>query len=141
MYHNRQNYLSFWANFCPFTPNKLENQNFEKMKTTSGDIVILQTNTIKDSHKWKLYDVWFLRYWAWQTEFFLILDNFLPFYSPSLTTQRIKILKKWKKQLEISSFYTSLLYMTIIWYMVPGIWGTTDIIFYHLGPFFALLPP
>ena len=98
MYHNRQNYLSFWANFCPFTPNKLENQNFEKMKTTSGDIVILQTNTIKDSHKWKLYDVWFLRYWAWQTEFFLILDNFLPFYPPSLTTQRIKILKKWKKK-------------------------------------------
>ena len=33
-------------------------------------------------HKWKSYDVWFLRYGVWQTEFFLTLDHFLPFYSP-----------------------------------------------------------
>ena len=33
-------------------------------------------------HKWKSYDVWFLRYNAWQTEFFVILDCFLPFYPP-----------------------------------------------------------
>ena len=31
-------------------------------------------------HKWKSYDVWFLRYRAQLAEFFLILDNFLPFY-------------------------------------------------------------
>ena len=31
-------------------------------------------------HKLQSYDVWFLRYGARQTEFFLILDNFLPFY-------------------------------------------------------------
>ena len=50
-------------------------------------------------HKWKSYDVWFLRYGAQQTQFFLILDHFLFFYTPSpLTTQRIKILKKWKKK-------------------------------------------
>ena len=30
-------------------------------------------------HKSKSYDVWFLRYGVWQTEFFLILDHFLPF--------------------------------------------------------------
>ena len=42
-----------------------------------------------------MYDVWLLRYEAWQTEFFVIWDHFLPFYP--LTTQEIKILKKMKK--------------------------------------------
>ena len=31
-------------------------------------------------HKWQSYDVWFLRYEVWRTEFFVILDHFLPFY-------------------------------------------------------------
>ena len=39
---------------------------------------------------------------AWKTEFFVILDSFPPFYT--LTTQKIKMLQKWKKQLKISSF-------------------------------------
>ena len=67
-----------------------------------------------------------------QTEFFLVLDHFLPLLpTPApLTTQITKILKKWKKQLDISSFYTSVPKMTIIWYMVPGIWRFwTDRIF------------
>ena len=46
-------------------------------------------------HKWKSYDVWFLKYGVQQTEFLFILEHFLP-YCP-LTTQKIKILKKWKK--------------------------------------------
>ena len=33
-------------------------------------------------HKWQLYDVCFLRYGVWLTEFFVILDHFVPFYSP-----------------------------------------------------------
>ena len=45
-------------------------------------------------HKWQSYDIWFLRYEAWWTEFFVILDCFLPFYP--LTTQKIKIFKQWK---------------------------------------------
>ena len=43
-------------------------------------------------HKWQSYDVWFLKYGAWQTYFFVILDHFLHFYP--LTTQKIKILIK-----------------------------------------------
>ena len=55
-----------------------------------------------EHHKSKSYDLWFLRYGAWQTESFLISDHFLPFCPPlTLTTQRIKILKKWKKTFEI----------------------------------------
>ena len=66
-------------------------------------------------HKWRSYDVCFLRYGAQGTEFVFTLGFFLPFYSclpstplrPShLTTQTIKIFKKWKTLLEISSFYT-----------------------------------
>ena len=44
----------------------------------------------------KSYDVQFLRYRARWTEFFVILDNFLPIYP--LKTWKIKILKKWKKK-------------------------------------------
>ena len=39
-----------------------------------------------------------------ETELFAILGHFLPFYTPSLTTQKTKIFKKWKKHLEMSSF-------------------------------------
>ena len=31
--------------------------------------------------------------------------------------------------------------MTIVWCMVSEIWSTTDRIFSHSAPFFALLPP
>ena len=34
-------------------------------------------------HKWESYDVCFLRYRAWRTVFFVILDYFLPFYPPN----------------------------------------------------------
>ena len=77
-----------------------------------------------------------------------IFSRFGPFFAPftrprPLTTQRTKILKKWKKQLDISSFYTSVPKMTIIWYMVPGIWRFwTDRIFLSSWaiflPFFPL---
>ena len=44
MLHNRFNcYFLFWAIFLPFYfPNSPKNQNLEKMKKMSGDIVILQ---------------------------------------------------------------------------------------------------
>ena len=46
--------------FLPFyPPNNLKNQNFEKMKKISGDIIILHMCSINDNH-----DVWFLRYGA-----------------------------------------------------------------------------
>ena len=33
-------------------------------------------------HKWQSHDAWFLRYGAWRTKFFVILDHFLLFYPP-----------------------------------------------------------
>ena len=64
---------------------------------------------------------------------------------PPIRTQKIKILKKWKrkkKHLEISSFYTSVPKIMIICYTVPEIWHVTDVIvIFHFGLFFALLQP
>ena len=58
-------------------------------------------------HKWQSYDVWFLRYRVQQTELFVILDQCFTLYSPLTTSKiRIKKKKKWKKCLEILSFYS-----------------------------------
>ena len=67
------------------------------------------------------------------------LGHILPFYP--LKTRKIKILKKWKNLLEISSFYTCVPKIMIIWCTVPEIRSETDRIFCHFGLFFALLPP
>ena len=75
----------------------------------------------------------FLRYTVKQN--FLSFWAIFPFYltlsllpSPK-TTQKTKILKKWKKHLEMT------------WCMLAQIWSATDIVFCHYRPFFALLPP
>ena len=130
-----ESFIIFVPFFALLPPNSPKNQNFEKLKKTPGDIIILHMCTIIDNHimygswdterdrqkfllfwtifciftpltirkiktlkkwkkrryyhftqvyhKWQSYDVWFLRYRAWQTEFFVILDNFLPFYPPN----------------------------------------------------------
>ena len=65
---------------------------------------------------------------------------FCPFTSP-LKTQKIKILKKWKNLLEISSFYRCVPKTTIIWVTVPEIWSDTDRIICNFGLFLPFYPP
>ena len=102
MEHNRHNFLPFWTIFCPLTPPRdLKNQNFEKIKNTPRDIIILHRCNIKDSQ---------ITYGSWDTKrnkqiFLSFRTMFCPF--TPLTTQKIKILKKWKNYQEILSFYTS----------------------------------
>ena len=93
---NKHNFLSFWAIFCPSPPppppKNPENQNFEKMKKTPGNIIILHMSTTNENHL--IYDFWDYR--AQQTQFFLIFGPFFalsppPFLLP-VTTQRIKTL-------------------------------------------------
>ena len=51
MEHDRQNFLTYWTIFCPFYPPKnLENQNFEKMKNTPEDNIILHKYTQNHDH-------------------------------------------------------------------------------------------
>ena len=61
-----------------------------------------------------------MMYGSWQTKFFVILNHFLPFYT--LTTQKIKLLKKWKKHLEIASFCRSIPEIMICY---TATWETT----------------
>ena len=74
--------------FCPFgpffallTPNNPKNQNFHKMKKRL-EILSFERyyHFMRVYHKLQSYDVCFWRYRVWQTEFFVILDHFLPFY-------------------------------------------------------------
>ena len=85
-------------------------------------------------HKWQSHDVWFLRYGAWQTEFFVILDHFLHFYPPNNPKNQ-----NFEDILEILSFYTCVPKIMIICYTVPEMWCA--ILIFHFGLFFALLLP
>ena len=72
--------------------------------------------------------------------FFVILGHFCS--STPVTAQKMKILQKLKKHLEISSFYTSVPKIMIISYIVSEIWHMADVMFiFHFGLFFAVLPP
>ena len=115
---DRHNFLSFWAIFSPFIPI-----------TTCK--IISQMCTINDNHM--MLDSWDREC---SRQFFVILDCFCP-----LTTQKIKILKKLNRCLEILSFYTCVPKMTIIWCMIPEIWSVTNIIFCHFGPIFCCFNP
>ena len=75
---NGQNFLSFWTVFCPFTPRTTQKiKILKKWKKAWGYYHFTHMY-----HKWHSNDVWFLRYEAWQTECFVILDRFLPFHTP-----------------------------------------------------------
>ena len=68
-----------------------ENENFEKMKNTPEDIIILQMCTKNESHM--MYGSWDMEYNRQNClSFSAIFCSFTP-----LTTQKIKILKKWKE--------------------------------------------
>ena len=87
----KDNFLSFWVIFCPSTP---ENQNFEKLKKTTWDVIILHMSTINDNH---------MMYGSWNMEcktlnLLSVWIIFCPF--TPLTIQKITILKK-KKDMEI----------------------------------------
>ena len=73
-------------------------------------------------HKWRSYDVWFLRYKARRTEFFVILGHFLHFDPPN----NPKKFKFWKKSLEILSFYICVSQMTSgdICFLRSGVWDS-----------------
>ena len=116
-----------------YSTKNLKNQNFErKKKKTLEDIIILHLCTTSNDQM--IYGSWdiksnrqnFLSCWA-------IFCPFIP-----ITTRN---LKKWKKPMEISSFYTCVPQMAIIWCMVSEKWSMTDRLFCHFGPFFALPLP
>ena len=68
-------------------------------------------------------------------------QNFLLAFIDELwKTQKIRLLRKWKNFLEISSFYTSVPKTIIIWGTVPEMQSKTEF-FVILGHFLPLLTP
>ena len=56
MEHNRQNFLSFWTVFCPFTPYGQRKSKFWKHETN----VWRYHHFTHVYHKWQSYDEWFI---------------------------------------------------------------------------------
>ena len=126
MESGRHNFLSFWAIFCPITPIlTLKINIWKKLKSAWKYYPFTRVQL-----KWRSCDVWFLRYKAGWTVFFVILCHFLLFDPPNNPkNQSFEKMKK-KKHLEIS-FYACIPQM-IIWCMVPEILSMTE--------FFVILP-
>ena len=116
MKHNRLNFLSFWTIFCPFTSLKTWKikilKKWKQQKKMLGDIIILYMCTINENHM--MYGSWDMEY---DRPFFFSFWTILCLFTP-LTSQKIKILKKEKKHLEIS-FYTSVPKIMMIYYTFP----------------------
>ena len=86
MERDGQNFLSFWTNFCCFTP--LSNQKNKIFKNWKKCLGILSFYTFVP----KVAIIWCMVLEIWS----MILDRFSLFYPP--TTQKVKILKNWRKK-------------------------------------------
>ena len=134
--------IVWWAIFCPFTlltarkmkiskkwKKKKKKKNAWRFHHTGVPKLMIICYTVPEI--WCVMDV---------IAFFHsgLFFAFLPPNSP----KNQNFLKKWKRHLEISSFYTSVLKIVIICYTVPEIWRVMDVIVIsHFGQFFALLLP
>ena len=87
----RMAFLSFWSVFSLLPPSEPRKSKYWKNEKNTS-----RYNVTNVCHKWQSYDVWVLRYRVQRVEFFIILTIFYPF--TPLTTQKIKVLKDWKKK-------------------------------------------
>ena len=122
--------------FLPFYPlNNPKHEDFEKMKENTWRYY----HFTHVYHKQQSYDVSFLRYEAWLTEVFAILNVFLPFYP--LNNPKNQSLEKLKK----TSGDIIILHRCTIndSHMMYGSWdiGCDGQIFLSFWTIFALLPP
>ena len=104
------------------------------MKNFAGDIIILHMCTKNQS-----YDSWFLRYGMRQTECFVIMDRFLPFYS--LMDPENQNFEKMKKALEdiiLQMFTGNDSHMV---YSFFQIWSATGKIFLSFWTVFCPVTP
>ena len=126
---DKQNFLSLWTIFCPFTPPSPPTNLKKGLEISFYTWVPCTKN---DNHR--MYGSWDMKHD--RHNFLSFWTIFCPF--TPLKAQKIKILKKWKKYLQILSFYTSVPKIIIIWYIPPQIWCMTDVIvIFQFGLLFA----
>ena len=113
---NRQNFLSFWTIFCPFTCQWTQKIKIKKKKKKNEKNAQRYHHFTQVHHKWQS--------WCMVPEVWSVTGRILSFWTvfcpfTHLTTWKIKIFKKWNLCLELLSFYTCAPYMKIIWCLVP----------------------
>ena len=121
----------------PPPPNSPKKKISKKLKTTPGDVIVLHKWT--KNHDYMLYCSWDMAYDLCNCcfQFWAIFCPFTP-----LTAQKMNISKKFKKNLEMSSFYTRVPKIMIISYTILEIWHMMYVIVvFNFRQFFALLPP
>ena len=125
-----------FSHFGPTSPPLSTNktQNFEKMKKMPENIIISHKCSINNNH---MYDSWDMKHN--QQNFLSFWAIFCPF--TSLTAENTKMKKKKMKKApgDIIILHKCSKIM-IICYTVPEICHLTNLIIFHFGPFFALLP-
>ena len=128
-------FLSSWGIFCPFTPLTAQKKKILKKWKSCLEISFY---TSEPKKSWMIigYTVPEIRC---VTD--VIIFHFGLFFAliPSNSLKNENINNKKKKRLEIS-FYTSVPKIMIICSTVTEIWCMTDVIIFHFGLFFALLP-
>ena len=84
--HDRQNFLSFWAIFCPFTPLTIQKIKFWKNGKSSWRYYHLHKCTINDNHM--IYGSWDVNC---NRQIFLVIFGYvLPFYPPKMKISQNK---------------------------------------------------
>ena len=117
----------FFVIFCTFIPQQPEKLKFWKNEKNTWRCY----HFTHVYHKWQSYDKWFLRYGAWQTELFVILDNFL-----QLKNQNFEKMKKSPGDIILQKCiknHDNMLSAPEIWHVI------VEIVFFHFGQFLALL--
>ena len=93
--------LSFWTVFCPFT--SLRTQKIKLFKKQNNTWRYYNFKNVY--HKLQSYDLWFLRYPAWRTDFFFIWIASWLFFYPTNNPINQFFLKNGKKTWLLLSFY------------------------------------
>ena len=152
--YKKQKYMKTWNSLkkrlktCTLANNHTHVQNFllafidELWKTWK--IIILKNLKKKKMLEVSSFYTCIPRYSSWDTgthNFFCHFGPFLPFYPCPLTTPKTKILKKWKKHLDMSSFLTCATKNMIVWCMFTHIWSVTNITFCHFKAIFCSFTP
>ena len=118
---NRQIFLTSWAIFCPFTPLTARKMKIPKKRNKHLEISSFYTSVPKIMIIcFTVPEIWHMTHVTFIFHFGLFFA-LLPPNSP-----KNENIKKWKKYLELSSFYKCSPKIMIRWCMVPEIWCETD---------------